>query len=103
VRLQKNELGTRVVNAAGYVLIRVGVREWHADRGGWALEHRYAVAKKLGRPLLRYENVHHVDGNKTNNDLENLELWTTSQPSGQRVADKLEWARKFVALYGDKF
>ena len=37
------------------------------------------------------------------NRLENLELWSTSQPKGQRVVDKLKWAHEIIALYGDDF
>lgn len=37
-------------------------------------EHRLVVARKLKRPLLKTETVHHIDGDKTNNDPNNLEL-----------------------------
>lgn len=99
--IQKTELGTRIILPSGYVKIRIGIGEWQADRGGWALEHRYVVAKRIGRPLLPIENVHHIDGDKTNNESSNLELWTSSQPSGQRVTDKIAWARQILSLYGD--
>jgi hypothetical protein len=40
---------------------------------------------------------------KDDNRPENLELWSRSQPAGQRVADKVEWARQILALYGDDY
>lgn len=51
------------------------------------LEHRYVMAKALNRPLLKNENVYHKNGVRTDNSIDNLELWVTSQPSGVRYAD----------------
>ena len=62
-------------------------------------EHRFVMEQILGRPLLPEENVHHINGDRTDNRPENLELWTRSQPSGQRVADKVEWATELLRLY----
>ena len=41
----------------------------------------------------------HINGDHRDNRLENLELWTTSQPSGQRVIEKIQWCKEFLALY----
>ena len=63
--------------------------------------HRLVMEKKLGRKLLPHENVHHKNGQRADNDPGNLELWSTSQPAGQRVEDKIAWCKAFLAQYGD--
>ena len=58
------------------------------------------MSGKLGCPLRNNETVHHKNGNTLDNRPENLELWVTWQPSGQRVQDLVAWAREILVDYG---
>ena len=71
------------------------------NRSGHILEHIAVMEVKLGRRLRKGENVHHRNGVKTDNRPENLELWVTKQPLGQRPADLVAYAKEILDLYGD--
>jgi 5-methylcytosine-specific restriction endonuclease McrA len=64
----------RTVDPRGYVLVRLPDHP-RADVRGYVYEHLLVFERGAGRPLAKGERVRHVDGNTSNNDLENLRLW----------------------------
>lgn len=61
------------------------------------------MERHLGRKLQKGENVHHKNGMRDDNRIENLELWSTSQPSGQRLTDKMRWVYDMLDRYEQEF
>jgi len=71
----------------------------NSNQRGFILEHRFVMSEHLGRALYKDENVHHINGDRHDNRIENLELWSSAQPKGQRIEDKLQWAIMILRRY----
>jgi hypothetical protein len=83
----------------GYVMLFEPTHP-NAHKDGYVAEHAKVMSAKLGRPLERFEEVHHRNGVRHDNRPENLELWARGmQPPGSRVSDLIDAAVRVLETY----
>lgn len=85
-------------DSSGYILLYMPDHPT-ASTKGIIPEHRLIMEQMIGRHLVKNENVHHKNGVRDDNRPENLELWSTRQPKGQRIEDKVEYAMEILKQY----
>lgn len=98
-----NYVEGKFTNKDGYVILTGQRHHANSTKNGTIKEHRWMMSQTLDRPLMEKENVHHKNGIRNDNRLENLELWTSSQPAGQRIEDQMKWVWEMVDLYGTMY
>lgn len=79
VNKKNYKIGQLKKNNQGYMLIWTG--------NDWKFQHRILMEQKINRPLEKHETVHHKNGIRHDNSLDNLELWVGGIRYGQRAED----------------
>lgn len=95
-------MATGYISIDKYVLLHIPNHPM-ANKGGNVYEHRLVMAEHLGRWLRKGESVHHKNGIRNDNRIENLELWSKTQPAGQRVEDKVKYAIEILEQYAPEY
>lgn len=96
-RFNSGQIG-RHVKRNGYVWISIPALANNGKKREM-LEQRWVMSKHLGRNLFSEETVHHINGNRQDNSLDNLELFSSRHGPGQRVVDKVAFAIEILTLY----
>lgn len=93
--------GEGYVNRWGYLSYR---KKGHpcADKNSRVQASHLVIYENTGRLLKKGETVHHKNGDPLDNRLENLEIWHSGHPFGQRLEDKIAWCKEFLEEYGYK-
>ncbi len=96
----QNWKGGRHLTTEGYVsLTRPVGFLGKLSAAGKVREHVFVMTQHLGRALYPGETVHHKNGVRHENNIDNLELWNKPQPTGCRVTDQVVWAKEILRRY----
>jgi hypothetical protein len=93
--------GGRIKDGNGYIKVKSYDHPFASKHHKHVAEHRLVMEKHLGRYLTKNETVHHKNGIRDDNRIENLQLMHSAHPAGQTPKDLVEWALKIIELYGD--
>lgn len=92
--------GGRTKSKDGYVFLFKPVFPGHENYKRTQIgEHIVVMARHLGRPLQKGETVHHKNGIRDDNRIENLQLMASNHGAGQRVEDLVVWAKEILSRY----
>lgn len=98
---RRRKSGEGYITKWGYLTFR---KKGHpcADKNGRVQASHLVIYEKTGRLIKRGETIHHINGDTLDNRFENLEIWRSGHPKGQRVEDKIKWCIEFLEEYGYK-
>lgn len=91
----------KTINKDGYVYLNRAPSKTYKEGlvQKRVFEHIAVMVEHIGRPLNADETVHHKNGIRHDNRIENLELKSSSHGPGQRVEDLVTWAKEILSRY----
>lgn len=94
--------GKKVTTNQGYILVYCPEYP-HAYNGKYVLEHRLVMANKLGRALKSTEHIHHLNGDKADNRIQNLAIRSNSEHlqehNSYRTKEELKAQGRWLTAY----
>lgn len=89
--------GGKIKNSQGYILLKCeNPNHPRKTQNGYILEHVLVIEQKIDRHVLESETVHHINGIRDDNRIENLELWDNRHPKGQRHDEKADFYKDWL-------